>query len=46
MEASRRVNKQHKYGSTSIRLADFGMTKDDVEPRIADYRARFGVPYE
>jgi len=46
MEASRKVNKQHKYGKHKYSLADFGMTKDDVEPRIAEYRARFDVPYE
>jgi hypothetical protein len=46
MEASRKVNKQHKYGRHTYSLADFGLTKDDVEPRIAEYRARFGVPYE
>ncbi len=46
MEASRRVNRQHKYGRHKYALEDFGMTKDDVEPRIAAYRARFGVPYE
>jgi hypothetical protein len=46
MEASRRVNKQHKYGKHKYWLADFGMTKEDVEPRVAEYRARFGVPYE
>ena len=46
MEASRKVNKQHKYGKHKYSLADFGLTKDDVEPRIADYRARFNVRYE
>jgi hypothetical protein len=46
MEASRRVNKQHKYGRHKYSLADFGLTKDDVESRIAAYRARFDVPYE
>jgi hypothetical protein len=46
MEASRKVNKQHKYGRHKYSLADFGMTKDDVESRIAPYRARFSVPYE
>jgi hypothetical protein len=46
MEAARRVNKQHKYGRHKYALADFGMTRDDVEPRIAEYRAHFGVPYE
>ena len=46
MEASRKVNKQHKYGKHKYSLADFGLTKDDVEPRIAEYRARFNVPYE
>jgi hypothetical protein len=46
MEASRRVNKQHKYGKHKYALEDFGMTRDDIEPRIADYRAHFGVQYE
>jgi hypothetical protein len=46
MEASRKVNRQHKYGKHKYSLADFGLTKDDVEPRIAAYRERFGVPYE
>ena len=46
MEASRKVNKQHKYGRHKYSLADFGMTKDDVESRLAPYRARFNVPYE
>ena len=46
MEASRKANKQHKYGRHKYSLADFGMTKDDVESRIAPYRARFNVPYE
>ncbi|MGB8331642.1 MAG: sulfotransferase, partial [Polyangiales bacterium] len=38
MEASRRVNKQHKYGQHKYSLADFGMTREDVECRIAAYR--------
>jgi len=46
MESSRKVNKQHKYGRHKYSLADFGMTKDDVESRIAPYRARFNIPYE
>jgi hypothetical protein len=46
MEASRKLNKQHKYGRHKYSLADFGMTKEDVEPRIAAYRARFNIPYE
>ncbi len=46
MEAARKVDKQHKYGRHRYSLADFGMTKDDVEARIAPYRARFQVPYE
>ena len=46
MQASQKVNKQHKYGRHKYSLADFGMTKEDVEPRIATYRARFDVPYE
>jgi len=46
MEASRKVNKQHKYGRHKYALEDFGMTEDDVESRIAPYRVRFNVPYE
>ena len=46
MDASRKVNKQHKYGKHRYSLEDFGMTKEDVESRIAVYRARFDVPYE
>lgn len=46
MEASRRVNRQHKYGRHKYAIDDFGMTRDDVESRIAAYRARFQVPYE
>jgi hypothetical protein len=46
MAASRKVNKQHKYGRHRYSLADFGMSRDDVESRIAAYRARFDVPYE
>jgi hypothetical protein len=46
MESSRKDNKQHKYGRHKYSLADFGMTEDDVESRIAPYRARFKVPYE
>ena len=46
MQASQKVNKQHKYGRHTYSLADFGMTEEDVESRIAAYRARFDVPYE
>jgi hypothetical protein len=46
MQASQKVNKQHKYGRHKYSLAEFGMTKEDVESRIAAYRARFDVPYE
>jgi hypothetical protein len=46
MEASRKVNKQHKYGRHTYSLADFGMTREDVESRMSAYRARFNVPYE
>ncbi len=46
MEASRKENKQHKYGRHRYSLADFGVTKDDIECRLGAYRARFNVPYE
>ncbi|MGB5813326.1 MAG: sulfotransferase [Polyangiales bacterium] len=46
MDASRRVNKQHKYGRHKYAIEDFGLTRDDIESKIAPYRARFQVPYE
>lgn len=46
MEASRKVNKQHKYGRHRYSLTDFGVTEDDIESRLGTYRARFDVPYE
>lgn len=46
MQASRKLNRQHKHGKHQYSLADFGMTNQDVEPRLAAYRARFNVPYE
>jgi len=46
MQASQKFNKQHKYGRHKYSLADFGLTEEDVESRIAVYRARFDVPYE
>ncbi|MEM7436701.1 MAG: sulfotransferase [Myxococcota bacterium] len=46
MEASRRVNKQHKYGRHKYAIEDFDLTRDDVESKIARYRERFQVPYE
>ncbi|MEM8608635.1 MAG: sulfotransferase [Myxococcota bacterium] len=46
MEASRKANKQHKYGRHKYAIEDFGMTADDIEQRIVRYRERFQVPYE
>jgi uncharacterized protein YjiS (DUF1127 family) len=46
MKASRKVDRQHKYGRHKYALEDFGMSRDDVESRVARYRARFEVPYE
>lgn len=46
MEASRTVNKQHKYGRHKYALEDFGMTNEDIESAVAAYRTRFQVPYE
>ncbi len=46
MEASRKVDKQHKYGRHRYSLADFGVSESDIESRLGAYRARFDVPYE
>ncbi len=46
MEASRKVNPQHKYGRHTYALQDFGISKDAIESSFANYRARFEVPFE
>ncbi len=46
MDAARKVNKQHRYGRHAYRLEDFDMTRNDIESKMAAYRARFDVPYE
>lgn len=40
------INRQHKHGSHKYSLADFGLTAEDVDQRLAFYRERFRIPYE
>ena len=46
MQASRKVNRQHKYGRHRYRLEDFGLTREQVEPELATYRERFAIRHE
>jgi len=46
MESARKVNRQHKYGRHRYAIEDFGLTPQEIESRLAAYRARFDVPYE
>jgi hypothetical protein len=46
MEASRRLNRKDRHGRHNYALEDFGMSRQDVEPVVAEYRARFQVPFE
>jgi hypothetical protein len=46
VEASRKVDRQHKYGRHTYRLEDFGLSAASVEPNIARYRARFDIRHE
>ena len=46
MQAMLKNNPQGKYGKHIYRLADFGLTRDGVEPGYAAYRARFGIRRE
>lgn len=39
-------NVQHRYGKHVYRLADFGLTREDIEQEYAFYRRRYGIPYE
>lgn len=40
------ANRGDRHGRTSYSLEAFGMTADDIDRRLGDYRARFGIPYE
>lgn len=49
VEAARNTserNVQHRYGKHSYRLADFGLSKDDIEKQYGFYRQRYGIPHE
>jgi hypothetical protein len=46
MRKTREDNPQHKYGQHRYELADFGLSRDGVEPLFAKYRTRFGVRHE
>jgi hypothetical protein len=46
MQRAREDNPQHKYGKHRYELADFGLSRERVEPLLARYRAKFGVRHE
>lgn len=39
-------NPQHKHGTHSYRLEDFGLTRAGIEKNFKPYRERFGIPVE
>jgi hypothetical protein len=46
IEAARAANPQNKHGKHSYHLADFGLSKEGVEPGYAAYRARYQIRRE
>jgi hypothetical protein len=39
-------NRQHQHGAHRYSLADFGLSRDEVDRRLMFYRERFDIPYE
>jgi hypothetical protein len=39
-------NVQHRFGKHTYDLADFGLTREQIEKEYAFYRQRYGIPYE
>lgn len=46
MQAWLDSNAQHKHGAHKYALEDFGLTKEQVESRMAFYRDQFSIPVE
>lgn len=46
IEASQKRNRKNRHGMHRYALEDFGLSEREVEPRLAAYRARFGIPHE
>lgn len=46
IETSRKRNRKSRHGTHRYALRDFGLSEHEVEPRLAAYRARFGIPHE
>ncbi|HET8705238.1 MAG TPA: sulfotransferase [Pseudomonadales bacterium] len=45
-EATKEKNVQHRYGRHHYNLADFGLSKEEIEKQYGFYRQRYGIPYE
>lgn len=39
-------NVQHRYGRHRYDLADFGLSREDIERQYGFYRQRYGIPHE
>lgn len=39
-------NVQHRFGKHKYNLADFNLTREQIEQEYAFYRRRYGIPYE
>jgi len=46
VEKTKEKNIQHRYGRHHYKLADFGLTKDQIEHEYSFYRNHYGIPYE
>lgn len=45
-QATSERNVQHRFGHHRYNLADFGLSKEDIEKQYGFYRQRYGIPYE
>ena len=39
-------NALHQHGAHKYKLEDFGLSRDEVDTRLAFYRERYNIPYE
>lgn len=45
-EATSKRNVQHRYGRHRYNLADFDLSKEEIERQYGFYRQRYGIPHE
>lgn len=46
MEAARQVNRKDRHGKHQYRLADFGLTPEQVDEKYENYRQAYNIPAE